>query len=202
MWLALFAGLSDTGLNSLAQNFALEPANTASNPAMARPVGVVKSNASVSDTTPRPVRSIPATSVSDLAPSDPSVQPPYQDGVQLPPSAPPHQRLSFWTLEGSRIDVFYLGDDHPATLGDVGAHRLDLERERLLVMRGHACVQTNPDSCRHLSPPAQKPCRRTVLEVAEVRAFSDSIRTLPNQFSGMYPGSLSYPNAGMRQEGR
>ena len=52
--LPLLPGLSQSGANPFAQDLALELGNTASRPAMARPMGVVRSSASVNDTNPTP----------------------------------------------------------------------------------------------------------------------------------------------------
>jgi hypothetical protein len=117
-------------------------ANTESNPAIARPVGVVRSSASVSDTkaTPSSASSFQVTtrSMSDR---------PQRSSRHTSTTSISRRRAEsriFWRSAAfgrTGTNLFDLHRDRPTALCRILPHGAHLQRQSLLIVRGHPCVQ-------------------------------------------------------------
>ena len=110
-------------------------AKTASIPARARPLGVVRSSASLSETKPTSSGASSCRVETRSTSERPQrVEPPHDDLVELPPTGRLKKFLSFGPQAHTRANILDFQGNSPATLGDVIAHLSQLQRERLLVM--------------------------------------------------------------------
>src|SRR6202795_4133439 len=74
----------------------------------------------------------------------PAIQTPHHHDIDFTPSCSSEQRFAQLALGRARADLFDLRDDSPAALGCIFAEGADLQRQRLLIVRGDASVQANP----------------------------------------------------------
>jgi hypothetical protein len=74
----------------------------------------------------------------------PAVQAPHQHDIDFTPSCSGNQCFAPFALRRAGANLFDLGNDSPSALGCVFAHGADLQRQCLLVMRGNASVQSDP----------------------------------------------------------
>ena len=113
---------------------------------MARPAGVVRSSASVNETKPTPrwlqllkcrnqIRDRPA----------PAIQTPDQYDIDFAAASGSEQRRALFALRRTRADLFDVRSYAPAALGGVLAHGTDLQGQSLLVVRGNASIQSDPN---------------------------------------------------------
>ena len=78
------------------------------------------------------------------------VQTPHQHDVDLSAARGFQQFLALFPLGRARADVFHLQSDPPAPAGGVFPQGAVLQGESLLVVRGHAGVETHPQPGRGL----------------------------------------------------
>jgi hypothetical protein len=96
MRLSFLTGLGDARLHAISQNVAFELAKTASIPAGARPLGVVRSRASLSETKPTFSEDSSLQRVHQIHQrSALAVEPPHKNEVNLTPARRNQQLLSF-----------------------------------------------------------------------------------------------------------
>ena len=74
----------------------------------------------------------------------PAIQTPHQHDIDFAPSCGSEQSCAQLALRRAGADLFDLRDDGPAALGGVFAHGADLQRQRLLIVRGNASVKADP----------------------------------------------------------
>ena len=121
-------GLGTTRFDPLAQNLALNSAQIARSPAIARPVGVVKSKASLREIKPTPEAcsswSVPTRSGKDR-PQRSKRQTTMASMARR--RAAPHQRLPLSPLAGSGADLLDAYRNLPGPLLDVRRHGLTLQ---------------------------------------------------------------------------
>ena len=112
---------------------------------MARPAGVVRSSASVSETKPTP-RCCSSWSVETRSATDR----PQRSKRHTSTTSISRRRaaaisvVAQLALRRAGADLFDLRDDGPAALGGVFAHGADLQRQCLLIVRGNAGVKADP----------------------------------------------------------
>ena len=126
-------------------------AKTASSPAIARPAGVVRSSASVSDTkpTPRWLQLLKGCQQIRYRPA-PAVQPPHQHNIDLATAGGLQQFLASFSLGRTGADLTDIHGNGPAPPGSVLLHGATLHRQRLLIVRGNAGVQASAEHFRRL----------------------------------------------------
>jgi hypothetical protein len=106
-------------------------------PAIARPVDVVRSSASLSETKPM-LRSVSSWSVVTKVEqrTAPPIQSPDQHDIDLAPPSGIDQLLPLFSLRGTRTYFFDLHGNSPASIRCILAQRAHLHRKSLLVQRG------------------------------------------------------------------
>ncbi len=122
-------------------------AKTASMPANARPLGVVRSSASLNETKPifKAVQFLQGGDEVDQRPS-PAIEPPYDDDIDFSSTGGAQQFLAPRTGLGSRADFLDRRGDPPAFAFGIGAHGLELHGQRLLIVgRAVAAVAATQD---------------------------------------------------------
>ena len=124
-------------------------AKTASIPAIARPVGVVRSSASVSDTKPTPqLRQFLQRRNQIGHRSAPPVQPPHQHHIDITPTSDFHYGRAEWPRRRTGTHLFHLRDHQPSAPGCILSQHADLHGQRLLIERGDAGVDPHPQHFR------------------------------------------------------
>ena len=149
---------------------------------MARPVGVVRSSASVSDTKPD-AEMIQFLECGDQIRqrSSPAVQTPDEHDIDLAPSRCFHQLLPQFAFGSAGADFLHLQDDGPAARGGVLAHGAHLQRKRLLILCGDAGIQADPEHFRLLSSRGQKPVLISSSQMPVLRPFRHVRSAWPNR---------------------
>ena len=147
-------------------------ANTASNPAIARPAGVVRSRASVSETKPTPRCSSSCRVARQIRyrPA-PAVQSPHQDYIDLPAAGSLQYLLASFSLAAPDPTSRTCMAMAPAPSGGILAHGVALHRKCLLIVGGNAGVQAGTEHFRRVSVPGQKRYRILPLERPVWRPF-------------------------------
>ena len=133
-------------------------ANTESMPAIARPVDVVRSSASLSETKPM-LRSVSSWSVVTKVEqrTAPPIQSPDQHDIDLTSPCRSHQLFAKFALHRTGTDFFDLNRDLPAALRRVLAHASHLQRQSLLILCGYASVEPDPQHFRRFPWLAENP---------------------------------------------
>ena len=75
----------------------------------------------------------------------PAIQAPHQHDIDFAAARSSEQLFAQFALRRAGADLFDLHDDGPASLGGVFAHGADLQRQRLLIVRGNAGIKADPE---------------------------------------------------------
>ena len=174
-------------------------AKMASRPAIARPAGVVRSSASVSDTKPTP-RCSSSWSVASRSVTDR----PQRSSRHTSTTSISRRRAassSFSRASRLRRTGAHLADlqgDRPAAPGGILPHGAALHRKCLLIVRGNAGVQAGAEHFRRSSVPGQKRYRILPLERPVWRAFRSVTQPWPQSILFGQAGFIILRAAGVQ----